>query len=201
MYLSDSDIKKAIDCKDITISDFDIKRLQPVSYDILLGNKFFLTETHRDGYIDPHNKKFPKAREIHVNDKDHFIIHPGVSVLAWSRDYFGSDKYLIQLSGKSSLARIGLIVHNTAGIVNPGDYLNITLELYNLNSIPILLRPGMEIAQLTFSKISTEPKKVYSRQTGKYVDEEVRQKKVVKRVVKKKTKAGIKKKKISKQKK
>lgn len=203
MYLSDFDIKKAVDCGEITLSDFDAKRLQPVSYDILLGNKFFLTETHNDGYIDPHNKKFPKAREIHVKDGDHFVIHPGVSVLAWSRDYFGSDKYLIQLSGKSSLARIGLIVHNTAGIVNPGDYLNITLELYNLNSIPILLRPGMEIAQLTFSQISSEPKKIYLRQTGKYVDEEVRQKKVVKSVVKKKTKTKTKtkKKKVSKRKK
>ncbi len=188
MYLSDSDIKKAIECGDITLSDFEIKRLQPVSYDILLGNKFFLTETHTKGFIDPHKKKFPEAREIHVKDGEHFVIHPGVSVLAWSRDYFGSDKYLIQLSGKSSLARIGLIVHNTAGIVNPGDYLNITLELHNLNSIPIILRPGMEIAQITFSKISTQPEKTYSRKTGKYVDEEVRQKKVVKKTTKSKIK-------------
>ncbi len=201
MYLSDFDIKKAVENGDITLSDFDIKRLQPVSYDILLGNNFFLTETHRDGHIDPHNKKFPKAREIHIKDREKFVIHPGVSVLAWSRDYFGSDKYLIQLSGKSSLARIGLIVHNTAGIVNPGDYLNITLELYNLNSIPIILRPGMEIAQLTFSKISTEPRKAYLRKTGKYVDEEVRQKKVAKRMVKKKTKTTVKKKKTLKDKK
>ena len=177
MYLSDIDIKKAIKAGEITLSDFDAKRLQPVSYDILLGNKFFLTETHTDGFIDPHKRKFPRAREIHIKDSEQFVLHPGVSVLAWSRDYFGSSEYLIQLSGKSSLARIGLIVHNTAGIVNPGDYLNITLELFNLNSIPIILHPGMEIAQLTFSKISSKPGIEYSRPAGRYVDEQVRSKK------------------------
>ena len=68
-------------------------------------------------------------------------------------------------------------MHNTAGIVNPGDYLNITLELFNLNSIPIILHPGMEIAQLTFSKISSKPGIEYSRPSGRYVDEQVRSKK------------------------
>lgn len=171
MILSDSDIKKAVKVGDITISDFDTKRLQPVSYDILLGNTFFLTEIHADGCIDPHKKKFPKVREIQLKGKEHFVLHPGVSVLARSRDYFGSDKYLIQLNGKSSLARIGLIVHNTAGIVNPGDYLNITLELYNLNNIPIILRPGMAIAQITFSILSSKPQKQYKHRPSKYVDE------------------------------
>lgn len=177
MYLADVDIKKAVEDGDITLSDFNPKRLQPASYDILLGNKFFLTESHRDGFIDPHNKKFPQVREIKLKDSEHFILHPGVSVLAWSRDYFGSNRYLIQLSGKSSLARIGLIVHNTAGIVNPGDFLNITLELYNLSNIPILLRPGMEIAQLTFSKITTDPEQGYVHQHTRYVDEQKKSKK------------------------
>jgi dCTP deaminase len=171
MFLSDSDIKRAVTEKDIVISDFDVKRVQPASYDILLGNKFFLTETHADGYIDPYKKKFPKVREIRIKDGEKFVLHPGVSVLAWSRDYFGSDRYLIQLSGKSSLARIGLIVHNTAGIVNPGHYLNITLELYNLNNIPIILRPGMEIAQLTFSELSSDPRRAYMHKQSRYVDE------------------------------
>ncbi|HEY4502745.1 MAG TPA: dCTP deaminase [Candidatus Paceibacterota bacterium] len=195
MYLSDIDIKKAVNAGEITLSDFDVKRLQPVSYDILLGNKFFLTETHTDGFIDPHRRKFPQAREIHIKDNEQFVLHPGVSVLAWSRDYFGSSEYLIQLSGKSSLARIGLIVHNTAGIVNPGDYLNITLELFNLNSIPIILHPGMEIAQLTFSRISSKPGVEYSRPAGRYVDEQVRSKKSGPKVSKQVAKKNKKKKK------
>jgi dCTP deaminase len=171
MILSDTDIQKAVKAGDIVIKKFNPRQLQPVSYDILLGNRFFLTETHTDGHIDPHRKKLPKVREIVLTDKGHFVLHPGVSVLGWSREYFGSDKYLIQLSGKSSLARLGLIVHNTAGIVNPGDYLHITLELYNLNNIPIILRPGMEIAQLTFSKLSSEPQKRYLHKYSRYVDE------------------------------
>lgn len=80
---------------------------------------------------------------------------------------FGSEKYLIQLSGKSSLARLGLIVHNTAGLINPGHYLNITFELANMNSVPIVLRPGMEIAQLLFATMSSPPERDY-RQTGRY---------------------------------
>lgn len=197
MFLSDADIKKAIKDGDITISDFNPRRLQPASYDILLGNKFFLTETHVDGHIDPHRKKFPKVREVHVKNSERFVLHPGVSVLAWSRDYFGSDKYLIQLSGKSSLARVGLIVHNTAGIVNPGDYLHITLELYNLNNIPIVLRPGMEIAQLTFSKLSSEPGREYTHRQTKYIDERERAKRKKerkKRTPKKRTKKNSRKK-------
>lgn len=167
MFLSDVDIQKAIVEKEVRIDGFDRKRLQPASYDILLGNKFILTETHNNDCIDPHRKVFPKTREVMIADNDRFILHPGVSVLGTSRDFFGSDVYLIQLSGKSSLARIGLIVHNTAGLINPGHFLNITLELYNLNNVPIILRPGMEIAQITFSKISSKSARNY-QDIGRY---------------------------------
>ena len=88
-------------------------------------------------------------------------------MLGTSIEKFGSEKYLIQLSGKSSLARLGLIVHNTAGLINPGHYLNITFELANMNSIPIILRPGMEIAQILFSEMSSPPEKDY-RKVGRY---------------------------------
>jgi dCTP deaminase len=82
-------------------------------------------------------------------------------------DYFGSDKYLVHLSGKSSLARLGLIIHNTAGIINPGHFLNITFELCNLNRLPIILRPGMRIGQILFSELSSAPEKDY-KSTGRY---------------------------------
>jgi dCTP deaminase len=169
MILSDTDIMKAVRDGDITITGFTKNRLQPASYDILLDDHFMMTESYRDGYIDPHKKKFPEMREIQMKKNEKFTLHPGVSVLGRSRDYIGSDRYLIQLSGKSSLARIGLIIHNTAGIINPGHYLQVTLELYNLNNIPIVLTPGMAIAQLTFSKLLTEPKRNY-RELGRYTD-------------------------------
>ena len=78
-----------------------------------------------------------------------------------------NNTFIIEVNGKSSLARIGLIVHNSASIVNPGHYLNIALELCNLNNVPIVLRPGMEIAQLSFSTLSSHTRKSY-KETGRY---------------------------------
>lgn len=167
MYLSDKDIKKAVETKDIIIEEFDDSRLQPASYDILLGNKFIINDPHAISYIDPVRQIFPQTKEIEVSDDGIFVLHPGVSVLGTSWDYFGSDKYLIQLSGKSSLARIGLLIHNTAGLINPGHFLHITLELCNLNNVPIVLRPKMPIGQLLFSEMSQVPQHSY-QETGRY---------------------------------
>ncbi len=167
MYLSDFDIKKALKAGDIIIRDFDKDRLGTVSYDILLGNKFLISTTHATKLIDPANKHFGKLHEVSVDDGEEFILHPGVSLLGTSKDYFGSKKYLVQLHGKSSLARIGLLVHNTAGLINPGHFLNITLELCNLNRVPIVLRPGMEIGQITFCQL-TSPVQTDYAEIGRY---------------------------------
>jgi dCTP deaminase len=167
MFLSDTDILKAVQAEDITIEDFDLKRLQVASYDVLLGNKFLITDSQATKIVDPVNKIYPVSREIVVEDGGEFILHPGVSVLGEIFDFVGSKNYLIQLSGKSSLARIGLIVHNTAGIINPGHYLNMVLELCNLSPVPIILRPKMEIAQFVFSQLTSAPSKSYD-EVGRY---------------------------------
>ena len=167
MYLSDKDIKKAVSEGSIIINDFDETRLQPASYDILLGNKFIVSNTQATMAIDPVNKIFPETKEIVIDQSGMFVLHPGVSILGTSVDYFGSDDYLIHLSGKSSLARLGLIIHNTAGIINPGHFLNITFELCNLNQVPIILRPNMRIGQILFSQLTSKPKKDY-KTTGRY---------------------------------
>jgi dCTP deaminase len=167
MYLSDVDIKKGVKNGDIVIKDFDEARLQPASYDILLSNKFIVWNAEQSVAIDPVRKIYPETKEIVIPDDGHFVLHPGISILGTSVDYFGSDKYLIQLSGKSSLARIGLIVHNTAGLINPGHFLNITFELCNLNHIPIILRPNMRIGQIIFSELTNPPVKDY-KTTGRY---------------------------------
>lgn len=163
MFLSDTDIRKAVQKGDITLRPFDEKRLQPASYDILLGNTFLLNDEYTAAIIDPVKRVYAKTREIKVKDGGEFILRPGVSILGTSKDFFGSDHYVIQLSGKSSLARIGLMIHNTAGIVNPGHFLHITLEITNQNNIPIVLRPGMEIAQITFSMMSSPPARNYKK--------------------------------------
>lgn len=170
MLLSDNDIKREVKEGRIRIDNFDSKRVQPASYDILLGNNFILTESHQNQYIDPVKKIFPTTREMVIKDDEMFVLHPRISILGTSWDYFGSKEYLIQLSGKSSLARIGLLVHNTAGIINPGHYLHITLELCNLGNIPIVLRPKMPIAQLLFSKLMSPVKRDYTK-TGRYSED------------------------------
>lgn len=169
MFLSDIDIKKALQRKDITISNFDETRLQPASYDILLGNKFLLVDWSSTPYTDPVKKILPKYEEINIKDWERFILHPNETILGISKDYFWSDKHLIQLWWKSSLARIWLAVHNTAWLINPGHFLNITFELGNFSRVPIILRPWMEIAQITFSEISSLCEKNY-KDVGRYKD-------------------------------
>lgn len=167
MILSDRDIKKAIKNGEIIMKPFDEKRLQPASYDILLGNLFLVNDAHSSAFIDPVMKVFPKTQEVRLKDSEVFVLHPGVSILGYSKDYFGSKNYLIEVNGKSSLARIGLLVHNSAALINPGHFLNVALELCNLNNVPIVLHPGMPIAQLTFSCLSSPPGQSY-RKTGRY---------------------------------
>lgn len=161
MFLSDTDILREFKEKRITLRPFDETRLQPASYDILLGNRFVVNDENKTLFIDPAKKIYAHTREIIVKDGQEFILHPGVSVLGVSKEFFGSNDFLIQVGGKSSLARIGLMIHNTAGLINPGHFLNITFELCNLNNVPIILRPGMEIAQLTFSRLSSPIRKNY----------------------------------------
>ena len=167
MFLSDKDIEKAIKAGDVTLEPYDKKRLQPASYDIRLGNLFIVNDPHTTSFIDPVKGIHPNTHSVEVADGDTFVLHPGVSLLGYSKEYFGSDRYLIEVNGKSSLARIGLLVHNSAALVNPGHFLNIALELCNLNNVPIILRPGMEIAQLTFSPLSSEAKTEY-KEKGRY---------------------------------
>ncbi len=163
MFLSDTDIQKNVASGQITLKPFAEKQLQPASYDICLGNKFVVNDEHSTHFIDPAKKIYAQTREINLKDGEEFVLHPGISVLGTSKEYFGSDHYLIQVGGKSSLARVGLMIHNTAGIINPGHFLNITFEITNQNNIPIILRPGMEIAQITFSMISSPTRQNYKK--------------------------------------
>lgn len=189
MFLSDTDILKEVKKGTITLRPFDTSRLNPASYDILLGNTFLLNDAYTSVVIDPIKKIYARTREVRVKDGDEFILRPGISVLGTSKDYFGSNDFLIQLSGKSSLARVGLMIHNTAGIVNPGHFLHITLEITNQNNIPIVLRPGMKIAQLTFSMLTSPPQQNYKK-TGRFAKNNwnhyAQEKKVQKKAAKKK---------------
>jgi len=162
MFLSDHDIQTALTNGDITIHDFDVKRLQPASYDVLLGNEFMLFEKHKMNVIDPRVPADEFMRHIRIEDDEAFVLHPGDFALAVTRDYFGvGPKYCCHIMGKSSLARLGLIIHTTAGFVDPGNELNATLELFNTNSLPVKLYPGMKIAQIAFCQLTSPSQKPY----------------------------------------
>lgn len=162
MFLSDIDILNALEKKEITIKDFDPKRLQPASYDVLLGSEFMLFDKHALDVIDPLQPLDKYMRKITIPKGGSFVLHPGEFALTVTQDYFGvGNKYCCHIMGKSSLARMGLIIHTTAGFVDPGNELNATLELFNTNSLPIKLYPGMKIAQIAFCLLQTPAQKTY----------------------------------------
>lgn len=168
MFLSDTDIKKGVKDGSIVIRPFDPARLQPVSYDVTLGNEFEVTNRHVTVIVDPVNKIYPQTRTVKIKDGEAFVLHPGESVLGKQREFIGVDReHLILLSGKSSLARAGLVVHNTAMLFNPCHYFYPTFELVNTNNVPLVLRPGMTIAQLLFARLSSPTSRTY-KETGRY---------------------------------
>jgi dCTP deaminase len=168
MFLSDVDIREGLKKGYLVIRPFSESRLQVASYDVTLGNEFEVIDRHRTPTVDPARKLYPTTRTIRVEDGEAFILHPGESVLGKQREFIGvNDEHLILLSGKSSLARAGLVVHNTAMLFNPGHYFYPTFELVNTNNVPLILRPGMEIAQLLFARLTSPTSKTYKK-IGRY---------------------------------
>ena len=168
MFLSDVDIKKALESGAITIDPFHESRLQVASYDVTLGNEFEVVDRHQIQAADPANRVYPDTRKFEIDNDDYVVLHPGENMLGKQRDFIGVDnEHLILLSGKSSLARIGLVVHNTAMLFNPGHHFYPTFELVNNSNVPIILRPGMEIAQILFAKLTSPTSQDY-KQIGRY---------------------------------
>lgn len=167
MFLSDVDIKKGIESGAIIVKPFIEDQLQVASYDVTLGNEFEVVDRHHIEASDPARQIYPVTRKLMIPDDGEFVLHPGENVLAKQREFIGVDnEHLILLSGKSSLARIGLVVHNTAMLFNPGHHFYPTFELVNASNIPIILRPGMLIAQLLFARLSSPTSKEYMGENG-----------------------------------
>lgn len=155
MILSDRTIKKRLQTGEIKIEPFDPAMLQPASYDVTLGLEFLVFDNSKATVIDPKKDAKDIMRKVKANSDDPFILHPGEFALAAINEIVGiDDKHLAVLNGKSSLARIGLLIHATAGFIDPGNELRITLELFNVATLPILLYPGMKIAQVVFEELS-----------------------------------------------
>jgi len=162
MILSDKTIKKMMKNGQIKIEPFSEEFLQPASYDLHLDNNFLVFNKESIAVIDVKKRPEKLMREIEVNEEEGFIIHPGEFVLANVKEITGVDSsHVGRLEGKSSLGRLGLIVHATAGFLDPGNELRLTLELANVSPIPIKIYPGMKIAQIAFEALDSECNRPY----------------------------------------
>ena len=164
MILSDKDIKKALKDGKITINPLFPKSIQPASVDLHLGADFLIFRTHKEVCIDPKKPIDYLMDKVVIDENRQFIIHPGEFALGMTYEIIGvSDDMVGRLEGKSSVGRIGLIIHATAGYLDPGNKLKMTLELHNVSTLPIKLYYKMPIAQMSFSPLSSKAEKPYNR--------------------------------------
>ena len=171
MILSDRDIKKALKSGEIEIDPFDPGSLQPASVDIHLDKHFLVYDTNGNAIIDPKKPVDKMMRSIEISDAEPFVLHPGKFALGMVYEKTGvSELYAGRLEGKSSIGRLGLLIHVTAGFLDPGNCLKMTLELHNTAELPILLYYKMPIAQIAFERLSSKCSRPYSKKHGgKYV--------------------------------
>ena len=138
--------------------------MQPASIDLRLDKHFLIFDTNANFVIDPKKPIDPMMKEIVIDEETPFVLHPGEFALAMIHETTGvSDKYVGRLEGKSSIGRMGLLIHVTAGFLDPGNCLKMTLELHNVANLPILLYYKMPIAQIAFEKISSPSIRSYSK--------------------------------------
>jgi len=171
MILSDRDIKKAIEAGDISVDPFNYDHLQPASIDLHLDRHFLIYDAHKHSVIDPKTPLDDMMLPVSINDDEAFILHPGEFALALIHEKTGVSNGMVgRLEGKSSVGRLGLLIHVTAGFLDPGNDLKMTLELHNTANLPIKLYYKMPIAQMAFERLSSECDRPYSKELGsKYV--------------------------------
>ncbi|MEI6040733.1 MAG: dCTP deaminase [Actinomycetes bacterium] len=162
MLLSDRDIKAEIAAGRVKVEPFDGQMIQPSSVDVRLDRFFRVFENHKYSVIDPSIEQSELTREVAVENDEEFILHPGEFVLASTYEVITlPDDIAGRLEGKSSLGRLGLLTHSTAGFIDPGFSGHITLELSNVANLPVKLFPGMKIGQLCLIKLSSPAENPY----------------------------------------
>ena len=162
MLLSDRDIRAEIDAGRVGLDPFDPAMVQPSSIDLRLDRMFRVFENHRYPHIDPAEEQPELTRQVESAGEEPFILHPGEFVLGSSFEAVTlPDDVAARLEGKSSLGRLGLLTHSTAGFIDPGFSGHVTLELSNVATLPIKLWPGMKIGQLCFFRLSSPAEHPY----------------------------------------
>ena len=156
MILSDRDIIKEVRKGGIIVKPFNRKMVQPASVDLRLDKEFMFFDKRGHYVIDVKKPAKNLMTKVTIKKSKPLILHPGSFVLALIYEETGvSDEFVARLEGKSSLGRLGLIVHTTAGFLDPGNSLKMTLELFNAGSLPLKLYYKMPIAQIAFEKLSS----------------------------------------------
>ena len=162
MVLSDRTIREEVEAKRIVISPLDPSDIQPASVDLHLDRKLLLFRNSRRPLIDVHENLEGLTEMEEIHDAQPFILHPGEFILASTLEYIALPADLVaRLEGKSSLGRIGLLIHSTAGYVDPGWNGHLTLELSNVSNLPVTLYYGMKIGQISYLKLTTPADNLY----------------------------------------
>lgn len=173
MILSDGSIRRLLDQGRLIIDPLEASQIQPASVDVRLGPEFLVFRNHTTEVIDPFQKPGDLMEKIVVPEGQGFILHPGEFVLGTTMEQIGlPDDLVARVEGKSSLGRLGLLIHATAGFVDPGwKRGQITLELSNVATLPIKLWPGMRIGQLSFHSLDAPAERPYGHPelNSKYV--------------------------------
>jgi dCTP deaminase len=162
VLLSDRDNLAEIAAKRVALEPFDASMVQPSSIDVRLDRYFRVFENHRYPHIDPAEDQPELTRMVAPESDEPFILHPGEFVLGSTYEVVSlPDDVAARLEGKSSLGRLGLLTHSTAGFIDPGFSGHVTLELANVANLPIKLWPGMKIGQLCFFRLSSSAEHPY----------------------------------------
>lgn len=162
MILADATIRALVESGRLLIDPWDPELVQPASVDVRLGEQFRVMRNSRVTHIDLFVGNDALMDEVTVSVGDSFVLHPGEFALGHTAETFTlPDDVVGVVNGKSSLGRLGLLVHATAGYVDPAFSGSIVLELSNVSTLPILLHPGMKIAQMVFSKMDRPAERPY----------------------------------------
>jgi dCTP deaminase len=173
--LSDGTIRRLVEEGHIGIEPWDPLMVQPASVDLRLGPSFRVFHNHRIQVIDLADPPTGLTEHVEIEGDDIFVIHPGEFVLGRTEERVELPSDIVaRIEGKSSLGRLGLIVHATAGFVDPGFRGTLTLEITNFNSVPIVLRPGLPIAQLSLMTLDRPAERPYGHpELGSHYHEQV----------------------------
>jgi dCTP deaminase len=162
VLLSDRDIRKEIEAGRVALEPFDADMVQPSSVDVRIDRYFRVFENHRYPHIDPAVEQSELTRLVEPDGDEPFILHPGEFVLGSTYEVVSlPDDVSARLEGKSSLGRLGLLTHSTAGFIDAGFSGHVTLELSNVATLPIKLWPGMKIGQLCFFRLTSPADQPY----------------------------------------